>query len=1165
MTIGVQDEDEPPDAPSTPKVTATKDSGRSVEVSWNEPRNTGPSITEYDVQYREYRQGDNQAEFTPWPHTSAERSATITGLEPLTSYQVQVRAKNGESDATENWSNPGRGTTGASNTRPTFENPASGVTLEVNENTRAGQNVGSPVSASDDDGNSLTYSLDGPDAASFTINGSSGLIRTRSGVTYDYESKFSYSVTVKVDDRQRKSNSVAAKSVTIEIGNVPEPPSVPAAPRVTGVPGSTDSIRVTWDEPANTGPSITEYGVQWAIAGTDGFRPLGLSIVDRSTIITGLIAGTRYEVQVRATNREGTSEYSRSGTGSPNPDIANRNPAFSGGARTFSVAENTAAGDPIGDPVAASDPDDDPLTYELEGTDAAAFDIDRGSGQIRTSAALNHEEKSRHSVTVRARDSRGGTSTAGVTINVTDVAEPPSAPLSPTVTAVSSTRLQVSWKEPDNTGPPITDYDYRYRDASGSWTEVTNTTIRDTTVTIEGLTASTPYDVEVRAKNAEGTSAWSNSGFGSTNAPGANNPPVFSEGASATRSVSASASAGTSIGQPVTATDADSGDTLTYSLEGRDAALFDINTSTGQLLTKSGVTLIAGETYTVTVVADDGTDIARITVSIDATAAPPNNPPVFREGASATRTVSRSAPAGTRIGAPVTATDADTGTRLTYTLEGTDAAAFGINAANGQLLTRSGVTLDQSTYTVEVVASDGTASARITVTITVVLNNPPTFTGTGTSRSVVESQPAGTNVGSPVTATDTDQGDTLTYTLGGVDAAAFTIVPSTGQIQTATVLDQETRSRYAVTVTANDGTADSAPFTVTITVTDVTFGCSTGGAVADAANNPGLVSDCEALLEARDKLEGRARLNWSVVTPITDWDGIRWRKGALEGTPKRVTQLWLHGRGLDGMIPAELGNLSSLEWLYLHRNDLSGMVPGALGSLTSLKRLYLYDNDLTGLEAGLGGMTSLDRLFVQRNALTGAIPSDLGSLTNLRWLSLYDNDLTGAIPSELGSMTSLERLYLHKNDLIGAIPSTFSNLSNLEYMVLHRTGLSGPIPTWLGSLSNLKWLGLYDNAFTGLIPHQLGSLSNLQRLYLHGNQLTGTIPSDLGNLTALTNLWLKNNMLEGQIPMSLGNLPNLERVRISGNPDFTGCIPAGLMDGPGRTSDAEELRLPTCP
>ena len=193
--------------------------------------------------------------------------------------------------------------------------------------------------------------------------------------------------------------------------------------------------------------------------------------------------------------------------------------------------------------------------------------------------------------------------------------------------------------------------------------------------------------------------------------------------------MSASTPAGTSIGLPVAATDADSGDTLTYSLEGRDAASFDINTSTGQLLTRSGVTLIAGETYTVSVAADDGTDFARITVAIEATAAPPNNPPVFTEGTSATRSVSSSAPAGTAIGQPVTATDADAGTTLNHTLEGADAASFGINAANGQLLTLAGVTLDQSTYTVAVVASDGTDSASITVTINVVLNSAPVVRG----------------------------------------------------------------------------------------------------------------------------------------------------------------------------------------------------------------------------------------------------------------------------------------------------------------------------------------------------------------------------------------------------------------------------------------------------
>ena len=76
-------------------------------------------------------------------------------------------------------------------------------------------------------------------------------------------------------------------------------------------------------------------------------------------------------------------------------------------------------------------------------------------------------------MTVRVADGRGGTDAVNVTISVTDVdGEAPDTPFAPTVTPVSSTRLQVTWDAPANTGPPITDYDYRYREPSGSWTEV---------------------------------------------------------------------------------------------------------------------------------------------------------------------------------------------------------------------------------------------------------------------------------------------------------------------------------------------------------------------------------------------------------------------------------------------------------------------------------------------------------------------------------------------------------------------------------------------------------------------------------------------------------------------------------------------------------------------
>ena len=246
----------------------------------------------------------------------------------------------------------------------------------------------------------------------------------------------------------------------------------------------------------------------------------------------------------------------------------------------------------VGAPVAATDRDGDVLTYALEGTDADSFDIlSTGTGgQIQTSAALNHEEKSSYSVTVRVSDGRGGTDAVNVRITVTDVnGEAPDTPEVPTVTPVSSTSLSVSWDEPDNAGPPISDYDYRYREPGQSWTEVTGTTITETTVTIEGLAASTFYDVEVRANERGGHERLVELGHRADQRPRREQPAGVRRGHEyATRSVSATAPAGTSIGQPVDATDADTDDTLTYSLEGRDAGVVRHRPNTGQLLTRPG-------------------------------------------------------------------------------------------------------------------------------------------------------------------------------------------------------------------------------------------------------------------------------------------------------------------------------------------------------------------------------------------------------------------------------------------------------------------------------------------------------------------------------------------------------------------------------------------------
>ena len=96
------------------------------------------------------------------------------------------------------------------------------------ENSDPGLVVGFKVSATDDDNVlPLTYQLHGPDADSFDLQASTGQIRTKRGVVYDYETKPTLNVTMTVSDRQGGTDATA---VTIRVTNVPETPSKPDAP-----------------------------------------------------------------------------------------------------------------------------------------------------------------------------------------------------------------------------------------------------------------------------------------------------------------------------------------------------------------------------------------------------------------------------------------------------------------------------------------------------------------------------------------------------------------------------------------------------------------------------------------------------------------------------------------------------------------------------------------------------------------------------------------------------------------------------------------------------------------------------------------------------------------------------------------------------------------------
>ena len=791
-----------------PSVTATDGSTTSLDVSWTAPGlNGGPALTGYELQYRKVP----ASAWTAWTGTVTGTSATITPLDASSEYQVRVRALNGETPS--GWSPQGSGTTATPNSAPAFANATEA--RSVAENTGAGENVGAVVTATDANSDTLAYSLEGTDAASFDIVSTSGQIQTQSAL--DHETKSSYSVSVKAEDGNGGSATVP---VTITVTDAAEQPETPTAPSVTATAGSTTSLDVSWTAPGlNGGPALTGYELQYRKVPATVWTAWTGTVTGTSATIASLDASSEYQVQVRALNGETPSEWSPHGTGTTG--TPNSAPAFANATEARSVAENTAAGENVGAVVTATDANSDTLEYSLEGTDASSFEIDSASGQIQTQSALDYETKDSYSVSVKADDGNGGSATVPVTITVTDVAEPPETPMAPSVTATdgSTTSLDVSWTAPGlNGGPALTGYELQYRKVPASaWTAWTGT-VTGTSATITPLDASSEYQVRVRALNGETPSGWSPQGSGTTATP--NSAPAFANATEA-RSVAENTGAGENVGAVVTATDANS-DTLAYSLEGTDAASFDIVSTSGQIQTQSALDHETKSSYSVSVKAEDGNGgsaTVPVTITVTDAAEQPETPTAPSVTATAGSTtsldVSWTAP-GLNGGPALTGYElqyrkvpATVWTAWTGTVTGTSATIASLDAS--------------SEYQVQVRALNGETPSEWSphgTGTTGTPNSAPAFANATEARSVAENTAAGENVGAVVTATDANS-DTLEYSLEGTDASSFEIDSASGQIQTQSALDYETKDSYSVSVKADDGNGGSATVPVTITVTDV--------------------------------------------------------------------------------------------------------------------------------------------------------------------------------------------------------------------------------------------------------------------------------------------------------------------------------------------------------
>ena len=586
------------------------------------------------------------------------------------------------------------------------------------------------------------------------------------------------------------------------------------------------------------------------------------------------------------------------------PDTTNKAPYFpdtdpdtdgmQDDGRERSVLENTMAGadnngDVVGEPVTAMDPNGDSLTYTLGGADAGLFKVDQDDitspdenegGQIRVGAGtmLDKETGDTYMVAVTATDSYGLSASTMVTIMVTNEDEDP----------------ELTGEAPEDyaengTGPVATYTAVDPEDADIVWS-VTGTDAADFSIENGVLMFKSPPNFEA--------------------------PTGGQSDDLTTYSVTVEASdGGTKMDTEevtVNVTNVDELGTITLSSLRPQAGVVLTATLTDPDGAPSGTerkwersrsargpwTAIADQTATnYTPANGDALYYLRITaeykdpesnentkmvqvVSANAAQAESdsgNTAPEFQDEndepiTTATRMVRENTPAGQSVGDPVTATDANAGDILTYTLATDDLASFAIGVTNGQLMTKAALNADSggtATYSVMVTATDPFGlSDDITVTITVEdINEAPTVSGAAS----IEHPEGGTVLDTDLTngadaatydETDPDTGATATWSVSGSDRGKFEIGETDGLLAFKAAPDYEMPGDangdnvYEIMVVATDNEGATGMMSVTVKVTNV----NEDGVVALSSVQPRVGVALTAMLSDRDG--GLSGITW---------------------------------------------------------------------------------------------------------------------------------------------------------------------------------------------------------------------------------------------------------------------------------------------------------------
>ncbi len=677
-------------------------------------------------------------------------------------------------------------------------------------------------------------------------------------------------------------------------------------------------------------------------------------------------------------------------------------------------------------------------------------------------------------------------------------------------------------------------------------------------------------------------------------APELNNPPAFAA-ETAERSVDENSAADTAVGDPVVATDGDTGDSLTYSLDEMGDMSFDID-DMGQITVGEGVMLDheTNASHTVTVTATD-TGRLTATIMVTITVGDVNEAPTFDAlqaelmAEVVELSVNENTEAGMDIGDPVEAMDEDADDTLTYSLDAAGDMSFDIDPATGQLMTSAALDYESGTtsYNVTVTATDSDGlNDAIAVTIAVGdMNEAPVFASDMVMISVDENTPTGTEIGPPITATDEDEGATLEYSLGGDDAASFAIDAATGQLMTMAALDHETKSSYTVTVIVTDG-EQSAEITVMVTVSvdnvnEAPVFDEGDSADRDVDENTEAGENIGDPVTATDEDTGDT-LTYSLDEmgdmsfDIDSATGQLMTEAALDyesdTTSYDVTVTATDSGGLYAMIAVTIAVNDVLETPVFDADaiefpmDENMPVGTAVGTVTAL-HAESYSDDLDYFDVDDMGNITTAMMFDYEGAdtsFTGTVTAtgaDGSTDTIAVTVTIGDAHPGCTVADNMGLTNDCEALLDAKGDLGGDLNwDTDTAMADWEGVTmsdgrvsgiwLKGEGLDGSVSTALGRLDMLTVLNLHSNSLSGEIP-DLSGASMLEELYLPNNDLTGGIPEWLNGSTNLTELWLWGNSLSGSVP-DLSGMTSLDKLKLANN-DLSGGLPTADMLPPNVT------------